>query len=56
MNKKIDQQENEKMKSYTFRLPPSLLNEALQKAGMIPFSKIVRRLIEKWLKGEISID
>lgn len=50
------QKETENMERYTFRLPPTLLDEAKQKAGMIPLSKIIRRLIEKWLNGEIRID
>lgn len=47
---------DEKMKSFTMRMPPSLIIEAQEKAGMIPLSKIIRRLVEKWLKGEITVE
>jgi predicted CopG family antitoxin len=30
--------------------------QAQKKAGMIPMSAIIRRLIAKWLKGEIELD
>lgn len=53
---KPSEKDDEKMERYTFRLPPSLLDIARQKAGLIPLSKIIRVLIEKWLSGEIVID
>lgn len=46
----------ENMIPYTLRIYPSLLERAKMKAGLIPLSAIIRILIEKWLKGEISIE
>lgn len=57
MSKSLDDsQEVEKMERYTFRLPPSLLEVAKRKSGMVPLSKIIRKLLEKWVRGEIEID
>lgn len=44
------------MKPHSFKMPDSLVARAKDKAGMIPLSRIVRRLIEKWLNGEIKLD
>lgn len=46
----------EKMERYTFRMPDSLLLKAKGKAGMVPLSRVIRRLIEKWVAGEIEIN
>jgi hypothetical protein len=46
----------EKMESFTFRLPGDLLAQFRQRAGSIPLSVVIRRLIEKYIKGEIGID
>lgn len=34
----------------------SLWEQAQKKAGMRPMSAIIRRLLEKWVKGEIELD
>lgn len=44
------------MKPHSFKMSDSLVQRAKEKAGMIPLSAIVRRLIEKWLDGEIKLD
>lgn len=49
-------EEPEKMSSYTFRLPGNLLDRLKEKAGLIPVSVVLRKLIEKYLRGEIDID
>lgn len=46
----------ENMISFTFRLPPSLIEQFKDKAGSIPISVIIRRLIEKYIKGEVGLD
>lgn len=46
----------ENMQSFTFRLPPSLIEQLRDKAGSIPISVIIRRLIEKYIKGEVGLD
>lgn len=51
-NKKGD----EIMKAFTMRMPPSLISQAQDKAGLVPLSVVIRTLIEKWLKGEITIE
>ena len=43
------------MEQYSLRMPPSLWAAAKEKAGMIPLSAIIRKLIEKWLKGEVEV-
>lgn len=48
--------EDDKMKSFTVRFPESLRRKAEDKAGMIPFSKILRKLVEMWVRGDIDID
>lgn len=50
------EKEGEKMMRYTFRLPESLLQQLQKKAGSIPVSAIIRRLIERYIKGEIGLD
>ena len=42
--------------TWTFRIPEDLLEELKAKAGMIPLSVIIRRLIEKYIKGEVGLD
>lgn len=51
-----DQKGREKMMSFTFRIAPSLIEQLKDKAGSIPVSVVIRRLIEKYLKGEIGLD
>ena len=43
-------------KRLIFRLPSTLFEAAKAKAGITPLSAIVRRLIEKWVKGEIDLN
>jgi hypothetical protein len=45
---------NGEMIPYAVRLPSSLLEQAKERAGMIPFSRIIRALILMWLEGKIS--
>jgi hypothetical protein len=51
-----NQRIKEKMQSFTFRLPPSLIEQLRDKAGSIPLSVVIRRLIEKYIKGEVGLD
>lgn len=46
----------EKLIPYTFKAPGDLLDKIKEKAGLIPVSAIIRRLLEKWLAGEINLD
>lgn len=46
----------ELMKSFSFRLPPSLIEQFRERAGAIPLSVVIRRLIEKYIKGEVGLD
>ncbi len=41
--------------TFTLRLTPEEKEQAQQKAGDVPLSVIVRRLIQMWLNGEIEI-
>jgi len=41
---------------YNISLPNHLWEAAKIKAGITPMSAIIRRLLEKWLSGEISAD
>jgi hypothetical protein len=45
----------EKMSFVGFRLPANDLADAKQKAGLVPLSSIIRLLVQKWLRGEITI-
>ena len=49
---------NEVKKNSTFliRLPPDLLEQAREKAGLIPLARVIRRLLEKWINDEIDLD
>jgi len=42
--------------SISLRVLPSLLERIKKKAGMIPLSKIIKRLLEKWVDGEVELD
>jgi hypothetical protein len=44
------------MQSFTFRLKPALIEQLRVKAGNIPLSVIIRRLLEKYIRGEIGLD
>lgn len=44
------------MQSFTFRLKPTLIEQLKIKAGDIPISVIIRRLLEKYIKGEVGLD
>jgi hypothetical protein len=44
------------MSSFTIRAPKDLISQAKAKAGYIPLSVILRKLIEKWVNGEIELD
>lgn len=39
---------------YAVRMPTSLIEEAKNRAGMIPFNRIIRALIRMWLAGEVT--
>ena len=51
----FDKKDGEKMESFNLRMPPSLVQSARDKAGLIPLSKVIRTLIEMWLRGEIEL-
>ena len=44
------------MIAFTFRLPKDLLEQLRDKSGTISVSAIIRRLIEKYLRGEVGLD
>lgn len=46
----------QKMEAFTFRMKPTLLEQLKAKAGDIPVSVIIRRLIEKYIRGEVGLD
>lgn len=46
----------EKMESFTFRIPKTLIEQLKDKAGLMPISVVIRRLIEKYIKGDIGLD
>jgi len=41
---------------YSFRLSSELFKQFKERAGYVPLSVIIRRLIEKFVKGEVDID
>jgi hypothetical protein len=45
-----------KMMQFAGRAPKELLMKAREKAGFIPLSVILRKLLEKWVNGEIVLD
>lgn len=47
---------DEKMGSFTIRVHESLIATAKDKAGWVPLSVVIRRLLRMWLKGEIQLD
>lgn len=51
-----DVEPEDKMMSFTFRLPRDLFQGLKDRAGSIPLSIVIRRLIEKYIKGEVGID
>ena len=46
----------ENMASYTFRIPGDLLGQVRERAGIVPVSAIIRKLLEGWLRGDFNID
>jgi len=54
----VSQEIKKKDERFELRLSSSLLEQAHQKAKEIniPFSRILRRLIEMWLDGKIQLD
>lgn len=49
-------EQTEQMKPRGIKFPSNLWEAAKEKAGTMPLSVILRRLLEKWVKGEISLD
>lgn len=45
----------EQMVAFTFRLPPSLLEQAKQRSGFITLPRLLRILLMKYIRGEIKI-
>jgi len=56
MSKPKKEVKGDKMLSYTFRLPGDILEALKEKAGLVPVSVVIRRLIEKFIRGEIDLD
>ncbi len=52
----VETKETENMIPFTFRLPKDLLEQLKVRAGSIPISVVIRRLIERYVKGEIGLD
>jgi predicted CopG family antitoxin len=40
----------------TLSIPRDLWEEAKEKAGLMSLSAVIRRLLEKWIRGEIDLD
>ncbi len=49
-------EQTEQMKPRGIKFPSNLWKAAKEKAGTMPLSVILRRLLEKWVRGEISLD
>ena len=47
---------NGDMIPYAIRLPDSLLSAAKERAGLIPLSRAIRRLVELWVEGKINLE
>lgn len=45
-----------KMKPHPIKMPDSLWNKAVKKSGITPVAAVVRRLLDMWIKGEISLE
>ena len=43
------------MEFYALRMPPELLQEAKNKSGFIGLPRLIRILLTKFLRGEITI-
>lgn len=43
------------MVTYTFRLPPSLLDDSKKQSGFISLPRLLRILLVKYLRGEVII-
>jgi len=50
------QTQYEQMRQRAVKFPDDLWEQAQKKAGTMPLSVILRRLLERWVKGEISLD
>ena len=48
--------DKEPMVIRSLSIPRSLWETAKEKAGLISLSAVIRRLLEKWIKGEIDLD
>lgn len=44
------------MVAFTFKIMPDLLAQLKEKSGDIPASVVIRRLIIRYLRGEIGLD
>ncbi len=40
---------------YAIRMPAHLIEQAKEQAGMIPLTRIIRRLVELWAAGKIDL-
>lgn len=45
-----------KKEPYTFRIEPSVLEKLKKKAGTIPISVVIRRLIERYINDKVGLD
>lgn len=52
----MEDKETENMISFTFRLPKDLLQQLKVRSGSMPISVVIRRLIERYIRGEIGLD
>lgn len=53
---KDSKKHNNQMKSKQIKFPEDLWETAQAKAGTMHVSAVIRRLVERWVKGEISLD
>jgi len=47
---------NGDMIPYSVRLPENLIEQAKARAGLIPLSRVIRRLIELFVSGRINLE
>lgn len=51
-----DEGSNDKMVIKSISINQSLWKQAQDRAGLMPLSAVIRRLLELWLSGKIKLD
>lgn len=55
MARKARKKPEELMKSFTVRMSEDLMERLKERAGLIPVSIVIRKLIEMYVNGEIEL-